>query len=271
MVICLFRKRSCSGKGKKRSKTLKWPNVVFPSLFGYPSQQQWQPCRYKRGSSSGSARCSVVGQVSQSGGALSALQGVQDCARQSHGKADLVLAALLLWAGDRSGWPPEVLFNQHPCDFLLFTVRKPISSYAALPSKSGARLRSPVPNLAALLTLWTAGRCLQQVLLKLLCDMGACCSCSQLMGPYKLLLISVYQYIIPLRALPCDTCRHIPAMLNTSEAPEIRFSVCNVGVLERLAYCLFWGKIRNKQSLKTFWGPQLSQVGSWFVKWLMLS
>lgn len=157
-----------------------WRQIIWQGINGHAEAWRAQtrceekPCQWEGGA--------ALGQVSHSGGALSALWGVQNWARQNHGRADLVLSALLLWAGGWSGWPPEVPSNQHPCDFLPLTLRKPISSYAALPSKSGAQPWSPVPNPDALLTLWTAGRWLQQVLPKHLCDMGVHCYCTQLTG-----------------------------------------------------------------------------------------
>lgn len=72
------------------------------------------------------------------GGALFACQSIQDWARQLCGRAELLLAALLLWPGGCSGWPLEVSSSQHPCDLLLFTLRKAISSYGVQSSKCGA-------------------------------------------------------------------------------------------------------------------------------------
>lgn len=97
------------------------------------------------------------------GGALFACQNIQDWARQSHGRAELVQAALLLWAGGCSGWPLGVSSSQYLCDFLLFTLRKAISSYGVLASKSGAWPQCPVPSPAVLLPPWTPEASVQYV------------------------------------------------------------------------------------------------------------
>lgn len=153
-------------------------------------------------------------------GALFARQSIQDWARQSHGRAELVLAALQLWAGGCSGWPLEVSSNQYPCDFLLFTLRKAIFSYGVLSSKSGAWPQVPVPS-PAVLTPWTPKASVQEW-------MWMCSCCSQLMDHLQNAPNSTVWF--HLGHCPV-TPVWIPAVINTNEAPGIRFSICNVGRL----------------------------------------
>lgn len=118
------------------------------------SQNIWQGINGCTGACRAQMRCEEKPYL-WVGGALFACQSVQDWARQSRGRAELLLAALLLWVGSCSGWPLEVSSNQYPCDLLLFTLRKAISSYGVQSSKSGAWPQCPVPSPAVLLTPWT--------------------------------------------------------------------------------------------------------------------